>query len=111
LPAAAESIPPAKTKDASDGQGRKSAAKPKTPQHAAEEAKKKNLAKLVKGTMARRIVKELTSRGGTRTIRGKARVRQEIRRLLNQNKAQGGSGSEPSKVTEAVRELLNQAAK
>ena len=103
-PAAVGSTPPAKTKDASDGQGRKYAVKPKAPQHAAEEAKEKNLAK---GAIARRIVKELTSHGGSRTIQGKARVRRAIRRVLNQRKAKGESGA---KVTEAVRELLNQAA-
>jgi flagellar basal body-associated protein FliL len=110
-PTAVESTPPAKTNEASDGQGRKSAAKPKTLGHAVEEAKKKNLAKLAKGGgIARRIVRELTSRGGSRTVRGKDRVQRAIRRILNQSKAKGGSSSEPPRVAEAVRELLNQAA-
>jgi len=108
-PAAVESTPPAKTKDASDGQGRKSAAKPKAPQHAVEETKK-NLTKVVKGGIARRIVKELTSRGGSRTVRGKDRVQRAIRRILNKSKPKGESSSTPSRVAEAVRELLNQAA-
>jgi len=106
-PKAVESTPSAKTNKASDGQGRKSAAKPKTLGHAVEEAKKK---KLAKGGIARRIVKELTSHGGSRTVRGKDRVQRAIRRILNKSKAKGGSSSEPSRVAEAVRELLNQAA-
>lgn len=111
-PTAVESTPPAKTNKASDGQGRKSAAKPKNLAHAVEEAKKKNLAKLAKGGgIARRIVKELTSRGGSHTVRGKDRVQRAIRRILNRSKTGGGSSSPPSRVAEAVRELLNRATK
>jgi len=101
-----------KANDATDGQGRESAARSKVPQHAVEEAaKRKTLEKLAKGGVVRRIVKELTSRGGSQTIRGKVRVRQAIRRILSQTKATGGKSSEPSRAADTVRELLNQVGK
>ena len=111
--ASLESSASSTDRGASDGRGRQSGteAKPKAAKHAAG-AQKKNLAEAAKQGIARRIVRELTSRRPGHHAGGLApRVRKALRHILGRGDAQGGSGSQPSTTADAVQQILNQAAK